>query len=222
MLNLNRAWKGWLLILCISLSSCTTFPTHRVDRERLDAVKDRPTKVGSVAVPCVVENGITIGGTLIQEDQVAMLDNIDTSRILEVLHRRYGLKIDGNDALELKSSFRHWMAILSKSRGRCFYKENTAADSNDNIVDITYSVSETCFAGFSCDESLRYEISVKSDGKPIIEHYSEFATFSDVTTSISDMFSKSGKVLQIIYRAKDIPVYLDKDIDHVEMQRRKK
>lgn len=195
-----------LLISLILLSACASAPVHIVDTNRIKSMKDKVFRVSSIEVPCCVEHTIIVGGTLLKEKQLAMLDKIQPDEIMKVLKDEYGLNVATTNELETKSDAIHFMALFSAARGRCFFKKSNSTESSNDIVDIAYSTSESCSLGSGCTASLKYKVAVKSDGQILMRHEDEISSFK-----FRSMMGDS-EIDQIVSSADNIPTALRRDI----------
>lgn len=194
-----------LLITIMSLSACASAPVHIVDTNRINSTNDRVFRVSTIEVPCHIEYSFILGGALLKETQLDMLDKIRPDEIMQVLRDEYGLNVATTNKFETKSDAMHFMALFSAARGRCFSKSNSTESSND-IVDIAYSTSESCSLTSGCTATLKYKVAVKSDGQILINHEDEISSFK-----FKSMMGDS-EIDQIVSNADHIPSALRRDI----------
>lgn len=201
-----RALKLSMVIAVFLLPACASGPVHFADKNRIVAVKDHSYKVGTIEVPCTLDYSLILGGTLLKEKQLSMLEKIQSDEIIQILTDEYGLNTAATNNLETKSKTIHFMALFSSSRGRCFYKESDSLTPESNTVDIAYSTLESCKLSSGCTESLRYSVVVKEGGKVLIKHEDEIASFKFIS------FIGNSEIEQIIANAGSIPAALRRDI----------
>ena len=70
------ALKLSMVIAIFLLQACASGPIHFADTDRIVAVKDRPYKVGTIEVPCILNYSLILGGALPKEKQLSMLEKI--------------------------------------------------------------------------------------------------------------------------------------------------
>jgi hypothetical protein len=115
------------------------------------------------------------------------------------------LELSAGNELDIKSNIMNFMALFSKSRGRCFYKENNSIKSNENVVDILFNANDSCQLS-GCSVSLRYDVVVKSNDKILIRHGDEISSIK------FKMFIGDNEINEITALAGKIPEALRRDI----------
>lgn len=209
--RLLKCHKLYLTVILIFCFSCST--PHKISTELLNSVKNNTFEIGRVTIPCYEMKQVPRQPWerfYVKYNQFEMLEAIPTNEILNILADSYGINTNMESKLSIDYSVENIVGwLLTDTAGRCYRLENKSDVSNDNIIDIEYTLGTRRIPLMPFKIWLRYIVTVRSGGSILIRHEGDVASYE--YPLFSEILYKD-LVNNIKVNASNIPIALKRDI----------